>query len=409
MAIRPDRVVNPRIVISAYSAEPGAGSESGAGYSIVRAAASFGEVWLLTRANNVSKLSKAFEADPPEHPVHLIPLEVSERTLALKRRSGAVRLYYALWQREAARRVIELDRTVDFSLVHHATMSAFWMPMGVSRLTKPLVVGPISGGTFTPRPLLSQLGVAGLMKDTIRYVNANAATFVNRDAWRVANVVLVQNREMERFASSRLRVRGTTIVQSHAASPTVQNPTLSDRQPLVLFVGRLVTWKGVLLALEAFSRLNHPRARLLFVGEGPARNLIERKLKRLNLEAAVTLVGALPRPEVLALMSRASCLLFPSFHDSAGFAVSEALALGLPVVCLDHGGPGQLTRTWSGTRSVAVKPTTLGETTQALTAGIHRFVEYPEPIRDTPVSADQSLASGIIEAYERTLSQGTTG
>lgn len=31
--------------------------------------------------------------------------------------------------------------------------------------------------------------------------------------------------------------------------------------------------------------------------------------------------------------------LFPSLHDEAGWAVAEAIASGLPVVCLDHGGP----------------------------------------------------------------------
>jgi len=401
--------VKARILVSAYSAEPEAGSESGAGYSIVRAAASFGEVWVITRANNLEKLRKALDADPPEHDVHTIPLEVSERTLALKRRFNAVRPYYVLWQRQVARTAAELDQAIDFSLVHHATMSAFWMPIGVSRLNKPLVVGPISGGTFTPRSLLSQLGSAGLVKDTIRYVNAHACTFVNRDVWQNADVVIAQNREMERFSRNRLRVRGETLVQSHASNPPVQGPVPRDhRDRLVLFVGRLITWKGVLLALEAFKRLDHPMAQLWFVGEGPAKSLIERRLKKLDLEASVRLPGALPRPEVLALMRRASCLIFPSFHDSAGFVVSEALALGLPVVCLDHGGPGQLARTWSGTESVAVMPTTLNQTREALTTGIRRFVENPEPSASATVPADQTLNSTIPHAYELALRRAST-
>jgi glycosyltransferase involved in cell wall biosynthesis len=37
-------------------------------------------------------------------------------------------------------------------------------------------------------------------------------------------------------------------------------------------------------------------------------------------------------------------LLFPSLHDESPLTVAEALALGLPVLCLDHGGPPVVAR-----------------------------------------------------------------
>src|SRR5207244_8530023 len=50
-------------------------------------------------------------------------------------------------------------------------------------------------------------------------------------------------------------------------------------------------------------------------------------------------MGALPREEVLAAMFRADALLAPAFREAAGWAVTEALASGCPVVCVDRGGP----------------------------------------------------------------------
>lgn len=35
----------------------------------------------------------------------------------------------------------------------------------------------------------------------------------------------------------------------------------------------------------------------------------------------------------------ADVFLFPSLHDEGGWVVGEALAAGLPVVCIDRGGP----------------------------------------------------------------------
>ncbi len=48
----------------------------------------------------------------------------------------------------------------------------------------------------------------------------------------------------------------------------------------------------------------------------------------------------MPRPGLLAAMAASDAFLFPSFRDGGGAVVVEAMAAGLPVVCLDSGGPG---------------------------------------------------------------------
>lgn len=390
-----------KILVSAYSCDPDSGSEGGAGYCILRAAADLGECWVITRANNVQQLERALAVNPSSHPVHIVPLEVSERALRLKRRFGAVRLYYALWQRAVAEKGLEIDGQVGgFDLVHHATMSAFWMPIGVARLGRPLVVGPISGGTFTPRQLVPLLGGRGLAKDAIRFVNAHIAAALARRVWPRANVVIAQNREMADFARRRLSIGGRLLVQSHASDPPVPVfPKVESRTPVVLFVGRLVAWKGILLALEAFSRVEASGARLVFVGEGPDRQLLEKRARKLGISSRIEILGSVPRIDVLKMMRSASCLLFPSFHDSAGFVVSEALTLGLPVVCLDHGGPGSLVRLWSRVPSVAVPPSRIDETANALASGVRQFLCQPAPILQAEVAADRGLSSAVEESY----------
>ena len=390
-----------KILLSAYSCEPNAGSEAGAGYSILRAAAELAECWVITRANNVELLSRALALDPPSQPVHIVPLDVSERALRLKRRFGAVRPYYALWQRTVADRGIELDEEFGrFDVVHHATMSAFWMPIGVTRLDRPLVIGPISGGTFTPLQLWPMLGRRRMMTDSIRYVNAHIAARLTRRTLHRAKVVIAQNWQMESFAARHLEVEGRLLVQSHASNPSVSNVAkVESRKPVVLFVGRLVAWKGILLALEAFRKVGVPEARLVFVGDGPDRALLERRIDDFGYSSRVEILGSVPRPQVLKMMREASCLLFPSFHDSAGFVVSEALALGLPVVCLDQGGPAWLVDHWSRVPSVAVQPSTLDETISSLAMSVRRFLLEPVPIPREIAESDQRLDVTLREAY----------
>ncbi|HSJ28844.1 MAG TPA: glycosyltransferase family 4 protein [Acidimicrobiia bacterium] len=395
-----------RILISAYSCGPGEGSEPGAGYALVQAASGVGPCWVLTRGNNVEELESALTARPPAHPVTVVGVDGPDWTVALKRRFGAVRLYYALWQRVVAREASRLERvTGGFDIVHHATMSAFWLPIGVSRLGRPLVIGPVSGGTFTPLSLVRYLGWRGFAADAVRYVAARLGAWRTRRSFRRASVVIAQNREMERFARRRLVTDGERLIRhSHASDPEVETPSsvTEGREPTVLFVGRLVTWKGVLLAIDAFAAARLDTARLVVIGRGPALDAMRARAEERGVANRVEFTGLLERTEVLRRMRSASCLLFPSFHDSAGFVVSEALSLGLPVVCLDHGGPGELVRLWE-TESRAVAPGPAGATVRRLAEAIADFVDSPRPVPDELVRSNSSLADLVRDAYGRAL------
>jgi glycosyltransferase involved in cell wall biosynthesis len=106
-------------------------------------------------------------------------------------------------------------------------------------------------------------------------------------------------------------------------------------------VGRLEHWKGFHLAVEAFASFvaDAPDSELWIAGEGPADGHLRELVRSHRLEDKVSLFGRLPRSEVLDRLGRSHVLAHPSLHDSAGWASLEAAAAGLPVVCLDLGGP----------------------------------------------------------------------
>jgi len=179
------------------------------------------------------------------------------------------------------------------------------------------------------------------------------------------------------------------------------------RERAVLFVGRVVTWKGVLLAVDSFAAAGLEGARLVVVGQGPALDGMRRRAYEAGIGDSVEFTGPIERDEVLWRMRTASCLLFPSFHDSAGFVVSEALSLGLPVVCLDHGGPGELVTLWP-TDSQAVQPGPRRRTVGLLAEAISDFVEMPRPIPAELVRSSSSLSDLVRRAYDEALG-GRTG
>ncbi len=118
--------------------------------------------------------------------------------------------------------------------------------------------------------------------------------------------------------------------QRFAATPDPGNETL-------LCIGRLAAEKGFDLALRAFSRLTRtrPGARLIFVGDGPLRDSLQRLAQRLGVDGRVCFLGARPQEELPRLLAEASVVVVPSRREGFGLAAAEALACGRAVVASD--------------------------------------------------------------------------
>jgi glycosyltransferase involved in cell wall biosynthesis len=116
------------------------------------------------------------------------------------------------------------------------------------------------------------------------------------------------------------------------------------REPLVLFVGRLVEKKGCIYLLRAMELVQAKRdqVRLVVIGDGPLRESLEDQAAG-GLRQAEFL-GSRPSEEVRSWMSRASVLCVPSVvarnGDAEGFGMVfiEAQAMELPVVSFATGG-----------------------------------------------------------------------
>jgi glycosyltransferase involved in cell wall biosynthesis len=96
-----------------------------------------------------------------------------------------------------------------------------------------------------------------------------------------------------------------------------------------LVVSRLVPYKRVDLAVQAFSHLGRP---LVVVGDGRDRAALEAMAG-----PSVTFTGRLPDDEVADLMGRSRALLFPGVDDF-GITPVQAMASGRPVIAYAAGG-----------------------------------------------------------------------
>ena len=117
-------------------------------------------------------------------------------------------------------------------------------------------------------------------------------------------------------------------------SPAVSYPQRPDAQPPVaLYVGRLTPAKGLDHLLAAWSQINQPDAELWLVG---GCSYPKRWLE--SLPNTVHWLGSIPHQELTRIYSQAQLLVLPSLADGYPLVVSEAMAMGLPVLLTDRCG-----------------------------------------------------------------------
>lgn len=107
-----------------------------------------------------------------------------------------------------------------------------------------------------------------------------------------------------------------------------------------LFVGRLVSEKGVFDLLEAYGTLTREvRAEiaLVFVGDGPARPELQRRAAAIA-PGSIQFAGFAQREQLASYYGLAEVLVFPTHTDTWGLVVNEAMASGLAIICSSAAG-----------------------------------------------------------------------
>ena len=107
-----------------------------------------------------------------------------------------------------------------------------------------------------------------------------------------------------------------------------------EDKPIVLFVGNLIKRKNVDSLLEA-KKIAHSDYYLVVVGDGPLYKKLTKKVEDDNIHDVI-FTGA--RDDVENIIPSCDVLILPSFSESFGLVLIEALACGKPVIGSDVGG-----------------------------------------------------------------------
>jgi len=335
-----------KVLLSAYSCEPGRGSEPGVGWNVAREVANYHEVWVLTRPDESGAVIEAELARHPVPNMHFVyftlPIWADGWRLGSM---GAMQLHYYLWQIQAYFVASRLHREIGFDLIHHVTFVKYSSPSFLSLLPVPFVWGPVGGGESAPKAFWQDFSFRAKAYETVRNLVRSLGEydpFVHLTARRSAII-----RATTEDTAKRLYKMGVNNVQivPEAGLPEKEIARLgqytisTDAPARFISMGRLLHWKGFHLGLRAFAQADLPDAEYWLLGDGPERERLQALAEDLGIVHQVKFWSRLPRDETLHKLGECLALVHPSLHDSGGWVCLEAMAAGRPVICLNLGGP----------------------------------------------------------------------
>lgn len=105
----------------------------------------------------------------------------------------------------------------------------------------------------------------------------------------------------------------------------------------VLVFGRVAKEKNLDFALDVFARMSE-KTELVFVGDGPYRGELEKKIRVLGLWSRTRFLGVLRGEPLVEAINACDACLITSTSETQSLTTVQALACGLPVVAADVGG-----------------------------------------------------------------------
>ncbi len=243
--------------------------------------------------------------------------------------------------RKVARKILAEEH---FDALHHISPHSPRYPSPLHSLGKPFLVGPIHGGLHFPEQYASKNKEGSIRKIAKRIDRfRNNYDPVMRSHFNSASKLLISAPYVKESLPASVAEK-CEILPPQPPEILHDAPQKSQRDKIHLaFVGRLIETKGIHLALQALAKSKHKnKFKFDIFGTGELEAELKEFATNNGLKEIVRFCGFTPHDEVLHALNDSDVLLFPSLKEAWGLAVSEAMAAGLCVLCIDRGGPGYM-------------------------------------------------------------------
>lgn len=366
------------ILISAYGCEPFIGSESGVGWHWVLEMAKYNKLFVVTRENNKDKIEPNLPISIRKN-VEFYYYDAPSIFLRLKHRDKGLYFYYTVWQIGIVKVIKKIIKKEKIDYTMHLSFGSFWMPTFLPFFKVPFIWGPLGGGDCVPKSFLNTLPFKDKIIQSSRYL-LKATSFINplvAIPAKKAIAILARTYDSALVIPKKHRRKVKVILETAMSNDifNIEKKKGNDKTELI-YTGRLVPIKNVCSIVKAINNIPPKYSvHLTIIGKGPDKAKIENYIEQNNLADRITLLEEIPRLQVLNKLAESDIYLFPSLHEGGSWALMEAMAIGLPVICLDCTGMHTIT---SDDSAIRIKPNGLNDFVKNVSENICSLIDNPE-------------------------------
>ncbi|MCX6879081.1 MAG: glycosyltransferase family 4 protein [Verrucomicrobia bacterium] len=337
------------VLVSSFRCLANGKSEGYSGYKWLEMISKFHDVTLLT----------ADETSVPDGVRLFRPSELfSFKNKLLRRMNGEISFDYYRFDWASGKKMALCIG--EYDLVHQVVPMAPRYSSSVGVLGKKFILGPIGGGQRVP-PIFRK-EVEGneewfLKLRLLDRLRLEYDPFL-RKTYHAADMILLVGRFMlglipEEF-HGKCRFMLETGIDAASYRP-FERPDGNDGNVLnLLYVGRVVPYKGLIYALRALAGLlaDEKRAVRFWVigdrGESAYLTACKKLVITSGLASVVEFLGFKNKEEIVNYYQRADLFVFPSLAEAGGNVLLEAMACGCPALIANCGGPSEIVTEDSG-------------------------------------------------------------
>ncbi len=360
-----------KIIFSAYYCNPYLPSEASGAFRWLRILLKRHHVLLITSRESEEGVRRFYENELPEN----LQLVILRDDHFLKDKVKAqVHFGYFTFNKALKRYIKEHREALNrYNLIIHKNPTSFRYPTSLFRLDVPLVIGPIGGGLQVPPHLKKYFKKEPFLNKLRKFDKYLLRLPSIRRAYDKASLLLITLDYLKDILPSKYSDKIRVFFDTGIEVGDVNRTKKTTGKPRVLYVGKLIRFKGAELALRAVTPFQN-EIQFDIAGEGVERGFLEELSGQLGLEDTVNFHGNVPYEKVEEYYREADIFLYPSLTEASGNVLLEAMKNRLPIVSVDNGGPKYMC---PDEGAVKVKIDHPENMVRELSAGIRDLIENP--------------------------------
>ena len=273
------------------------------------------------------------------------------------------------YQWKLARKIV---KTKNIHILHEPAPVSAVLPSVMFCLGVPVVIGPMNGGMTFPPAFNTMAGwFERVLYRTTRVLSSVFNILIPGKFF--ASILLVAN-QRTKDALPKLRLGQVLEIVENGVFSVVDAPKKAQAKPItnVLYVGRLVDWKAVDMAIDAINTCKS-NVKLTILGDGPLKNELVQYAKKLAPNQIV-FAGMVPHEKTNQYYDEADIFILPSIRECGGAVVLEAMSRGLPAIVTAWGGPADYITNETG---FLIEPKSRAYMTKQFALAIDHLAQQP--------------------------------